>query len=240
MAKFGKWIGGGLGWTILGPLGGLLGFVLGSLYDAGYDSLKQSIPGKTTKADFTFSLLVLVAAVMKADGKVLKSELNYVKQYFVRNFGESSAREAMIILRDLIKQNIELQEVSTQIGRKMDYSSRLHLVHLLFGIANADGSVNNQEIDIIKTIASYMNIGHKDLESIKSMFIKDVDSAYKVLEVDKNATDEEVKKAYRKMAMKFHPDKVEYLGDDFKKIAHEKFRKVNEAYEQIKKRRNIA
>jgi DnaJ like chaperone protein len=71
------------------------------------------------------------------------------------------------------------------------------------------------------------------------MFIPETNSAYKILEVDPSVTNDELKKAYRKMAMKYHPDKVSHLGEDFRKTADEKFKKVNEAYEKIKKERNI-
>lgn len=239
MAKFTKWIAGGLGWAFLGPIGGILGFVLGSLVDESGSQEARSGYSMTTTGSFSVSLLVLVAAVMKADNRVMRSELNYVKRFFIENFGEESAAEAVKMLRDLIKQNIPINEVCQQIKQNMDYSSRLQLLHFLYGIANADGQIHESELSIIQRIANGMGIGSKDRNSIQSMFIEDTDYAYKILEIEPSASDEEVKKAYRKMANKYHPDKVSHLGEDFQKVAHQKFRKVNDAYEKIKKERNI-
>ena len=238
MGKYGKWIGGGLGWALLGPLGGLLGFVVGSVIDQSGTEAKVS-PGKTTRGDFAVSLLVLVAAVMKADGKVLKSELDYVRRYFVRSFGEAQAREAMLMLRDILNQQIPLKDISTQIKHRLDYSSRLQLLHFLYGISHADGKVHPEEVKVIRIIAGYMGVSDKDHDSIQSMFHEDTDSSYKILEIDKSATDDEVKKAYRRMANKYHPDKVSYLGEEFRNAAKEKFQKLNEAYEKIKRERGM-
>jgi DnaJ like chaperone protein len=238
MGNFGKWIGGGLGWAMAGPLGGVLGFVVGTFIDQA-GQIRQVESGVTTRGDFAVSLLVLIAAVMNADKKVLTSELEYVKQYFIQNFGRASAQEAMLMLRDILKQSIPVGDVTTQIKNKLDYPSRLQLIHFLFGIAYSDQKVSAEEIDIIRIIAGYLGISDKDIGSLQSTYYKDIDSAYKILEIDKTATDEEVKKAYRSMAVKYHPDKVSYLGEEFKKTANEKFQKVNEAYERIKKERGI-
>ena len=249
MAKFGKWIGAGLGFAGAGPIGAIIGFVIGSAFDSGAKSNQQDpysgaqLSGSrrsTTTGGYAMSLLVLVAAVMKADGRTLKSELNYVKEFFIQNFGMDSANEAIGILRDLLQQNIPVNDVCQQISRNMDYSSRLQLMHFLFGISNADGEINDAELRLIAQIGVNLKVSQKDYESIKSMFIKNTDSAYKILEIEPTATNEEVKKAYRTMAMKYHPDKVSYLGEEFQHSAKVKFQKVNEAYEDIKKTRKIA
>lgn len=242
MAKLGKWVTGGLGWAFFGPIGGILGFVVGSLFDKD-DSMQGGQayqPGQqTTHGGYIMSLLVLVAAVMKADGKVLKSELEYTRQFFVRSFGNAAAGEAIKILRDLLQQNIPVTDVCHQIRKNMDHPSRLQLVHFLFGIADADGHVHETEHKLIKHIAEQMGISEKDYQSLEAMFVANTDAAYKILEAEPTATDDELKKAYRKMAVKYHPDKVHYLGDDIQKAAHEKFQKVNEAWETIKKKRRI-
>jgi DnaJ like chaperone protein len=241
MGSFGKWIGGGLGFVMGGPLGAILGFLVGSIVDNTtiQTSIYATSPQRTAPGDFGMSLLVLVAAMMKADGKVVKSELEYVKQFFVRQFGQSTAREALMMLKDILKQDIPVRDVCMQISKNMDYSSRLQLLHLLFNISLADSAVNSLEIDAIEKMSGYLGIASSDFISIRNMFVPETDSSYKILEIEPTATDEEVKKAYRRMAMKYHPDKVSHLGEEFKKTADEKFKKVNEAYEKIKKERNM-
>ena len=241
MNKFGKWIAGGLGWAFFGPVGGILGFALGSMFDKG-DALTTTSDNtnrRTTTGGFVMSLLVLVSAMMKADGKIMKSELEYVKAFFIQSFGVDSAKDAIGMLRDLLKQTIPVVDVCRQIRKNMDYSSRLQLFHFLYGIANSDNHISSVEKELLNTIAINLGINAKDAESIQSMFIPDTNAAYKILEIEPTATVDEIKKAYRVMARKYHPDKVSYLGEDIQQTAKEKFQKVNEAYEQIKKERNI-
>jgi DnaJ like chaperone protein len=241
MGIFGKWLGGGLGFAMGGPIGGLLGFLVGSMIDGStvHTSTYTTATTRSSQGDFGMSLLVLVAAVMKADGKVVKSELDYVKQFFVRQFGQESARHALLTLKDILKQEIPVRDVCLQIKVNMDYSSRLQLLHLLFNISLADTVITPSEIQIIEKIASYLGVASGDFLSIKNMFIPETDSSYKILEIDPSSTNEEVKKAYRRMAMKYHPDKVSHLGDDIRKSADDKFTMVNEAYEKIKKERSM-
>ena len=237
MAGFGKWIGGGLGWAFGGPIGALLGFAIGTVFDNIEVSTNTRV--NTTRGDFLVSLLVLMAAVMKADGKVMKSELNFVKEYLQRSFGPEDTAQALKILQGLLQKPIPVHEVCLQIRQHTDYPSRLQLMHLLFGIALADGAISQEELHTIEDICHQLHISPADLASIKAMFIEDTEQAYKVLEIEKNASDEDVKKAYRKMALKYHPDKVAYLGEDVKNAANERFKKVNEAYEKIKKERGF-
>jgi DnaJ like chaperone protein len=236
MSKYGKWIAGGLGWAVLGPIGGIIGFALGSLLE---NTDTTVYTGQTSRNSFLVSLLVLVAEVMRADGKVVRSELEYVKKYFLKNFGEAASKEALVLLRDILKKSVPLKDVCSQVRDNMDYPSRLQLMHLLFGISNADGVLHPSEVSVITNIASWIGISTADFESIKSMFYDSLESSYKVLEISPNATVEEIKKAYRNMALKHHPDKVSYLGEDIRKAAEVKFQKVNEAYERIKKERGF-
>ena len=239
MTKFGKWIGGGLGFTFGGPIGALIGFPLGAIIDNTEIITNKGSANRTTRGDFLVSLTVLIAAVLKADGKVLKSELSYVKNFLNSNFGREETLEALQMLKEVLSKEIPLPEVCNQIATHVNYSSRLQILHFLFGVANSDGELNENELRIIAQIANSIHIKDSDYISLKSMFVIDNNWAYDILEVGKDANDEDVKKAYRKMAMKYHPDKVSYLGEDIKKAAHEKFQKLNEAYEKIKKERNL-
>lgn len=246
-AGYGKWIGGGLGWALGGPMGGLLGFMLGSMFETGDNNQGADFQGHpyisgrrpTQAGDFSVSLLVLSAAVMKADGVVKKSELDYAKRFFVSNFGEAKTLQLMRVLKELLEKEINIQDVSAQIRTAMDYSSRLQLLHYLFGIAGADSMTADSEIMMIQNIAGFMGLTSADFNSVKAMFVKEMDSAYKILEVNPDASDADVKKAYRNMAIKYHPDKVNHLGEEVRKAAEEKFQKLNAAYDEIKKRRGI-
>jgi len=234
-----KWIFGGLGWAMFGPLGGLLGYAVGSMAQnkENYGRSGYSRTQQTGGGDFAFVLLVLFAAAMKADGKVLKSELNYAKDFFRKHFGANAASEQIRMLQEILKQDYSLAEVCGQIRANMNSSERLQIIHVLFGISQADGHVHPSEVEIIQQISNYLGISNADYESIQAMFYKDTISAYKVLGIEPFATNDDVKKAYRNMAKKFHPDKVSHLGAEFQKFAEEKFKAVKEAYDTIKKER---
>ncbi len=194
----------------------------------------------SSSSDVPTMLMALSAAVMKADGKVLKSELNYVKAFFTQQFGpQYSQQHLQTLKRFLDSGDIPLQRICSDIRMRMQPEVRVQLLHYMFGIANADGDVSPEEIRVIGGIADMLGVGRGDFESVKNMFYRDVDSDYRVLGLEPNATDEEVKKAYRKMAIKFHPDKVAQMGEEYQKGAKEKFQKIQDSYEAIKKRRGM-
>lgn len=234
----------GLGWSFGGPLGGIIGYAIGSFFSN--FKIREIRSGVTDtfgnteeKRNFNVTLLVLTAAVMKADGNVRKSELDYVKRFFLQNFGQERAESYIKMLREILQKDYNLREVSQQVGHYMEYSSRLQLLHYMFGIANADGVISQEELNVINLISDYMGINNSDFASVKAMFIRETDSAYKILGVDPNASDEEVKKAYREMAKKNHPDLVSNLGDEVRQAAEKKFQEINAAYETIKKQRGM-
>ncbi len=190
--------------------------------------------------DIPTMLMALSAAVMKADGKVLKAELNYVKTFFNQQFGpQFSTRHLQTLKQFLNSDNIPLQRICNDIQMRMQPAVRTQLLHYLFGIAKADGHVSHEEINAIHHISQMLGVSSVDFESVKNMFYRNIDSDYAILGVDSSATDDEVKKAYRKMAIKFHPDKVAQMGEEYQKGAKEKFQKIQEAYDAIKKRRGM-
>tara|TARA_Y100000591_G_scaffold329713_1_gene358902 strand:+ start:4975 stop:5691 length:717 start_codon:yes stop_codon:yes gene_type:complete len=233
-----KLLWGGLGWAIAGPIGAILGYTYASMKEG--QSYIQSPKSRTKHGDFIMSVLVLFAKVMKADGKLLKSELDYVKQFLKRQFGIQQTKDLMLVFKDILEQEYPLRDVCRQIQRSMDHPSRLELIHILYGLSQSDGHVHPSEIRIIQTIANYLNISNNDYASIKAMFAKDENAAYRILEIDPSTSDKKVKEAYRKMANKYHPDKVAHLGQKMQTVAEEKFKSVNDAYQQIKKDRNLS
>ena len=184
------------------------------------------------------SLLVLSAAVIKADGRASAQELSRLREFFTRNFGTQAGNEAEQIVKELLNKDYDLYAVCGQIKSSMDYSQVLQLYHFLVSLGQCDGFTQS-EIDVLELIAIYIGISKADYDSIYAMFYPNKQSNYKILEIEPNATNEEVKKAYRKMAIKYHPDKVATLGEDVQKAAEEKFKAVNQAYEAICKERGI-
>ena len=237
----GKWIAGVLGWAMFGPIGGILGFWFGAKLEnaeaaAGSDGDRTWNQGQ--RNSFLMSLLVLSASVIKADGKTTSAELSKLREFFATNFGAQAADEAERIVTELIQKDFNLYEVCTQIRSCMDYSQRLQLFHYLVSLGACDGLVQ-RETDILETIASHIGLSKSDSDSIFAQFRPSNDNNYKILGIDPSATDEEVKKAYRKMAINYHPDKVATLGEDIQKAAEEKFKAISQAYDAICKERGI-
>jgi len=239
MAGFGKWVGGAIGWALGGPIGGVLGYQVGKFFTSGIQLDEKGGRGVTRGGDFAMALVVLSAAVMNADGKVLKSELEFVKKFFKLNFGDKMTDQLLILLREALKQNVDVRGIAAQIRTNMDHSKRLLLLQFLYGIAKSDGNVDKSEIDLIRIIARHLGISPKDITSIEEPFNTGSANPYKVLEISDECSDSEVKKAYRKLAIKFHPDKIGDLGEGPKKLAKERFLQVQSAYEEIKKARGF-
>ena len=238
----GKWIAGALGWAMFGPIGGILGYYFTSrlerLAESAVVYTEEQSWNQGQRNSFLMSLLVLSASVIKADGKTTSQEKATLREFFVRNFGAQAANEVDEILEELLQKDYNLYEVCSQIRSCMDYSQRLQLYHFLVQLGACDG-LQQREIDVLETIATYIGLSKTEVDSIFAQFRPSNDSNYRILEITPDATDEEVKKAYRKMAIKYHPDKVATLGEDVQKAAEEKFKAVNQAYEAICRERGI-
>ena len=145
----------------------------------------------------------------------------------------------MTLFKKLLEQDINVFEVCTQIKTHMDVSSKLQLIHILFALSQSDNDIHHDEIKMINNISKNIGISDEEYKSIRAMFVKDSTAAYQILNLTRQSSDEDVKKVYRKMASKYHPDKVSHLGADFEKVAEEKFKSLNDAYQQIKKERGL-
>ena len=236
----GKWIVGALGWAMFGPIGGILGYYLTSRLEKLTEEASIGAgEDRGQRNSFLMSLLVLSAAVIKADGKTTPQEMVTFRNFFSRNFGAHAASEAEEIVKELMNRDLNLYEVCSQIRSSMDYYQRLQLFHYLVSLAACDG-INQREVDVLEVIATYIGLSKAEVDSILAQFKpKSNDTNYRILEISPSATNEEVKKAYRKMAIKYHPDKVATLGEDVQKAAEEKFKAISEAYEAICRERGM-
>lgn len=238
-----KWITAFLGYSFFRFPGALLGFFIGGIverffYSSG--SWSQQRVQTNRPAAFQLNLLALAATVIKADGAVMKQELQFVRNFFITNYGPQNANSIFERFNaEVKKEKQNIPELTRIFNQSTLYETRLQILHFLFGVANADGSISQPELSKVEQIAAALGIRPHDLESIKAMFIKATDSAYKILDIPQTATNEEVKKAYRAMAKKYHPDKLQSKDPALVKGAQEKFQKVQEAYQAIQKERGI-
>ena len=238
-----KWILAILGYSYLRFPGALLGFFVGGAIERLYNPSSSWIKIRTQNLNpeiFQLNLLALAATIIKADGIVKKQELQFVRNFFISNYGPQKARTIFEKFNEEIKKDKQnISDLTEIFIKQAQYEIRLQILHFLFGVANADGVVSQTELTKVEQISAALGIRQSDMQSIKAMFIKDIDNAYTILEIISSATDDEVKKAYRTMAKKYHPDKLRSKDPAMIKGAKEKFQKVQEAYEVIQKERNL-
>lgn len=268
-----KWIGGVLGFMLAPPLGAFAGYFIGSIIDSiseggslGYQEYGQENTGygqqspyetnQGQRNSFLFSMLVLSSYIIKADGKVMHSEMEYVRNFLRANFGEAAAQQGNEILLRLFEEEKrinatnpfayrnQIRQTCQQIAANLSYSERLQLLNFLVMITKADGTMHQNELNALYEVTQYMGIQVSDLESMLNLdsgssSSGSLEDAYKVLGVSPDATDDEVKAAYRKLALKHHPDRVSTLGDDVRKAAEKKFQEINNAKEKIYKARGL-
>lgn len=202
---------------------------------------------------FLFSMLVLSSYIIKADNKIMHSEMEFVRQFLRQNFGEQAVNQGQEILLKLFEiqkqQGIQvfrntIHQSCAEIKHNMNVSQRLQLLNYLVIIAKVDGYVSPEEIKALKEVARHLGLTAKDVDSMLNMengarTNSNIEDAYKVLGLSSTATDDEVKVAYREMALKHHPDRVATLGEDIRKAAEKKFQDINDAKERIFKARGL-
>mgnify|MGYP001167681738 CR=1 FL=1 len=233
-----KWIGGFAGFMYGGVLGAFIGYQLGKTIGRNFGPKK-----KMFEMSFEMSLLVLATMVIRADGKTQKSELDCVRRFFIQSFGKEKSDIYFKVFNQIKEKPFpSIRAVCLDMNKSVNHKTRLQIVHFLFSIAHSDGHVDQTEIDIIKKISKYFWINNYDFSSIEAMFLNksNISNSYVILGVSEDASDEEVKSAYRKVVKKYHPDKLTDVGGDVKKMAKAKFQSVQDAYENIRNKRGFA
>lgn len=255
----GKWIIGLIGFITSGPLGALAGYVIGHLLesnnqnerDYSHEPYRETDSMAGQRNGFLFSMLVLASYIIRADGKIMHSEMEFVRQFLRRNFGEQAVEEGQQILLNLFeraKQEDEdfpgsyrntILDCCAQIRGVLSYEQRLQLLSFLTQISQSDGQVCQEEIKALKEVAQHLGLSEAEVNSMLNLRSDHLEDAYKVLEITPSATDAEVRTAYKKMALKHHPDRVATLGEDIRRNAEEKFQQINDAKERIYKARGL-
>jgi len=259
----GKWIGGFLGFITTGSvLGAIAGYAIGSLFDRD-DSIETYTRGtqgvytgsnqqarefEGQQNSFRFALMVLSAHIIQADGKIMHSEMELVRKFLRNSFGESAVTQGEEILLRLFEYrknngeaswNSQIQQACNEIRRAMPEEHRMQLVAFLAEIVKADGRVEQSELQALREVTSYLGLSVGIVDQMFALGGTTLDEAYAVLGISKDATDDEVRRAYKQMVVKNHPDRVAALGEDVKKAATLKLQEINKAKEIIYKSRNM-
>lgn len=253
-----KWIGGFLGFVAGGGvLGALAGYAVGAMIDnmfqAGREQADEGYASQNSGATnerngFLFSLMVLSAHIIQADGKIMHSEMEHVRRFLRSNFGQSAAEQGEQIIRRLFeyrKQNgddfwrSQIDKACYEISISMPRGHRMQLIVYLAELVKADGVVREVELQALRHIAVAMRLDSGVVDQMFATGGSTIEDAYKVLGVSPEATDDEVRKAYKKLVMEYHPDRVATLGDDVKEAATRKLQEINQAKERIYKSRGM-
>lgn len=253
--KLGKWIGGAMGFIAMGPLGALAGFFIGRLFDRASEEEEATATGESSaegqRNSFLFSLLVMASYIIRADRRIMHSEMEFVRQFLRTRFGEGAVIEGEQILLRLFEEakNMDamvpggykktIEDCGAQIAANMSYEQRLQLLSFLVQIAQSDGKICADEILALRDVVQAIGLSAQELDSLIHLRGDSLEEAYQVLEITPSATDEEVKAAYRRLALKHHPDRVAALGEDVRRAAEEKFQQINNAKEKIYKARGL-
>lgn len=222
--------GGIIGMLFAGPLGAIAGVYLGGAFDRGHPERAQI----NERALFQIHLISILAYVVKVDHKVDEKEIQTILGVFQR-MGQSQLDVLQRTLRFALEQPINLEATCRQFQKVAKYEECLMLLRVVMMVVLADGVIHANERRVIEDIVRYLNITPEDHHSLWGEFSQSSDRDYEILGVKRGASRDEIKRAYRKLALTHHPDRVSHLGPEYAKVAKEKFQEINRAYEAVLK-----
>ena len=214
MGWLGKAIGGSIGLFVGGPIGAIFGAVIGHQFDKSGQSIggfKQVFsPQERSQAVFFVSTFSMAAKIARADGRVTKEEINVIDD-FIRNQLrlDNDARDMAIKIFNVARDSKEPFDVFAQQFYELfrqDRQMLLSMLELLIKIATADGTIHSEEEKMIRRAGVIFYIDQNEYERLKTIYVKNHDNYYAVLGATQSDSDEEIKKKYRKLAQKHHPD----------------------------------
>jgi len=212
-----------------GPLGAIAGAYLGHSLEKGKEKINP-------RSVFQINMISILSYVVKVDGEVAREEIETVLALFRKlGFGQQDLAMMSRAFEIALRQNIDLKTTCDNFRDSSRYEECLMLLRMVYMVVMADQKFHAKEKEAIIQIVDYLGIHYDDNMSIQAEFLKTADKHYKILVLTRGATLVEVKKAYRNLALKHHPDRVNHLGEEYRKIAEEKFKEINEAHQIISK-----
>ncbi len=221
--------GGILGFMFAGPLGAIAGVYFGHALDTMSSEVNH-------RSVFQINFISILSYIIKVDGRIEKEEVNTVLKTFAQLGYQREEMERLgKTLVFALGQDIDLKQTCEAFKKVASYEERFMLLRVVYFVVMADGVFHAKEKEAIRQIVEYLEIRDYDFKSLQAEFVCVDDDHYALLGLKRGATKVEIKKAYRKLALTHHPDRVGHLGEEYVKIATEKFQKINEAYDKALK-----
>lgn len=250
MGLIGKIFGGAIGFALGGPLGAIAGAALGHAYDVGsehVDGEPRTFLSSNEETQFTFFLAVfsMLAKLAKVDGRVSEAEIKTIENFMAYdlNLDNRGKRLAINIFNAAINSDQTFQAFAHQFHHRFRHQPQmLHMmIDILVRVSAADGHINDGEKRLIQEAVRIFNFSNAQYANLLAKHQKSNDKYYAVLGCNHDDPMEKIKKQYRKLVFEYHPDKIAAKGlpDEFTKLASDKFREIQEAYDAIKKERNV-
>ena len=257
MGWLGKVVGGTIGFAIGGPIGAIAGAAFGHTLDkkeqrylsSGSIGSNQGLGrlSNNEEAQLTFFIAAfsMLAKISKADGRVSEIEISSVEEFMQRdlNLDNESKTTARNIFREAVNSNEHFNAFAVQFYGVFRTQPRLIelMMDMLLRVSTADGTISSEEEVLLFSAARIFNISDSAYSNFKKRYVKETNKYYALLNCDENATDQEIKKQYRKLVTEYHPDKIASKGlpEEFVKFANDQFIKIQEAYDYVKKERGL-